>query len=173
MQTRYAIMVACGAIAIAACAGAQASSVSKADRDFMSTVATMDMTGAHEAEMAQNKANRAEVKDFAKMVVKDDSESFGHLAELAAKTSVTIPRGINAARIPAIESLNNLKGDSFDRQFTRDQINAEERELAIFKHEAKFGQNSDVKAYASNMIPVFNADLARAKECAGTKTATK
>jgi predicted outer membrane protein len=76
--------------------------------------------------MAQNNAKSAEVKEFARMLVKDDGESFGHLAELAAKTGVTIPRGINASRIPAIEGLTNLNGAPFDRQFTKDEIAAEE-----------------------------------------------
>jgi putative membrane protein len=128
----------------------------------------MDMTGAHEGEMAQNKASHAEVKDFARMLVKDESESFGHLAELAAKDGVAIPRGIDAARIAEIKGLSGLKGAQFDRQFVHDEVGAEQRALAAFKREAKYGENSDLKAYANNMIPVFDNDLRRAQQVAGS-----
>jgi putative membrane protein len=164
MQNRSMLMLSCGAAVLAFCASAQANSLSRADREFMNTVATMNMTGAHEGEMAQTKAKSAEVKDFAKLVVKDKSESFGHLAELAAKTGVTIPRGINASRIPAIQGLTNLNGTQFDRQFTKEEIAAEQHALAVFKREAKYGQNSDLKSYASRMIPIADNDLKRAQQ---------
>jgi putative membrane protein len=164
MQNHSLLMLACGAALLVFCTSAQATSLSRTDREFMNSVATMDMTGAHEAEMAQNNAKSAEVKDFAKMLVKDDSESFGHLAELAAKTGVTIPRGITASRIPAIEGLTNLNGAPFDRRFTKDEIAAEEHALAVFKREVKYGQNSDLKSYAGRMIPIADNDLRRAQQ---------
>jgi putative membrane protein len=164
MQNRSMLMAACGTAALLVSAVAQASSLSRNDREFMNSVATMDMTGAHAGEMAQARAKNAEVKDFAKMLAKDDSESFGHLAELAAKTGVTIPRGINAARIPALQGLTNLNGAQFDRQFTKGQIAAGQHALAVFKHEAKYGQNDDLKSYANRMIPIADNDLKRAQQ---------
>jgi len=173
MQNRSMLMLACGTAVVLVCAVAQASSLSKNDRDFMNSVATMDMTGAHASEMAQTKATSSEVKDFAKMLAKDNSESFGHLAELAAKTGATIPRGINAARIPAIQGLTNLNGAQFDRQFTKAQIAAEQHALTVFKREAKYGQNDDLKAYANRMIPIADNDLKRAQQVWGETSKTK
>jgi len=169
MRNFNMLLLAGGTVALVVGAAAQSTAVNQTDRTFMTTVARMDMTGAHEGEMAQTKASRADVKDFARMLVKDDSESFGHLAEVAAKTGVTIPRGIDASKIATVQSLNTASGSQFDRQFTRDQIANDQRALALFQHEAKYGHNSEVKAYASNMIPVFNSDLARAQQCAKAK----
>lgn len=166
MQKRSPLMLVCGAVALVFCAGAQATSLSRADREFMNQVATMDMTGAHEGQMAQDKAANPQVKDFARMLVKDESESFGHLAELANRNGVSIPRGINAAKIPEIRGLAGMSGARFDHQFTRDEVNAEQDALTVFKHEAKYGQSNDLKAYANNMIPVVTNDLKRAQECA-------
>jgi putative membrane protein len=151
---------------MAACAIAlSAASVSKTDKEFVNTAATMDMTGANEGQMAQNKASRAEVKDFARMLVQDDSQQYGQLAELAAKNGVSVPKGINTGRIPTAKQLASLNGTRFDQQFARDQIAAEQRSLAIFKHEAHYGQNAELKAFANKMIPVIQTDLKRAEEC--------
>lgn len=163
------LVLALGTAGLVLSAVAQAAPVSRADRQFMDTVAAMDMTGAHEGRLAQDKGANAEVKDFARMLVKDDSESFGHLEEVAAKAGVTIPRGIDTARIPEIRTLENMNGGRFDRQFSRDQVSAQERALAIFRHEARYGENSDVKAYATSMIPVLDNDLKRARQIAAAK----
>ena len=66
-----------------------------------------------------------------------------------------------------------MNGPRFDRQFTKDQVTAEERALAVYKHEAKYGENNDVKAYASAMIPVLNNNLKRAEQFANTGSSTK
>jgi len=167
MQNRSFTLLACEAGVILTCSLAQAATatVSKADRYFLSSAATMDMTGAHAGQMAANQASASEVKDFARMLVQDDSDAFGHLAEVAAKVGVQIPRGINSGRIPSLEGLFALKGTQFDRQFARDEARAETRALAAFRHEAKYGQNADVKQYATKMIPVIENDLKRAQQC--------
>lgn len=169
MQKSSMLTLACGTAALMVCAAAQAASVSRADREFMSTAATMDMTGAHEGQLAQDKASSAEVKDFARMLAKDDGESFGRLAEVATRAGVTIPRGINTAHIQEIRTLEAMKGSRFDRQFARNEVTAEQRALTVFKREAKYGENSDVKAYATSMIPVLDNDLKRAEQCAAAK----
>jgi len=162
-------LLACGTAALMVCAAAQAATLSKADKEFMNTVATMDMTGAHQGQLAENRAAKPEVKDFARMLVKDESESYGHLEQVAARTGATIPRGINTGHIPEIRSLENLNGARFDQTFTRNQVSDQQRALAVFKREAKYGENSDVKAYANSMIPVLDNDLKRAQQCAAAK----
>ena len=142
---------------------AYAASISRADREFLDSAATIDMTEAHEGQMAQNGASRPEVKQFAQTLVQDYTNSYGQIAELAAKENVTIPKGINAVRIRPIEQLGSLKGAQFDRQFAREQIVAEQRAIAVFKREAEHGENADVKAYAAKTVPVLEKDLKQAQ----------
>ena len=175
MQKGRLTLPICGAGVILTCSLALAATatVSKADRDFLSSSATRDMTGAHAGQMAAIQASASEVKDFARMLVQDDSDAFGHLAEVAAKFGVQIPTGINSGRIPWLEGLVTLKGTRFDRQFARDEVTAETRALVAFRHEAKYGQNTDVKQYATKMIPVIQNDLKRAQQCATSAAKTK
>ena len=79
---------------------AQAATVSKTDREFMNTAATMNMTAAHAAQMAQDKATGAEVKDFARMLNKDDSEAFGRLAKSPPKPGCLSHEGSTQAEFP-------------------------------------------------------------------------
>ena len=143
-----------------------AASFSNGDKQFMIMAAKTDMTEAHEGQMAENQANRADVKAFAKTLVQDHTDAYVQLQELAAKTGVTIPAGINTATDPEIGSLVHLKGDTFDRQFTRDEIAHHQHALAVFEREAKQGHDPAVKDYAAKMIPVLEKHLHLAEECA-------
>jgi putative membrane protein len=164
MQMRNIITAIC-CIGVSAAVAASASSISKADAQFMVTAAKADMTEAHAGQMAQQQGRRTDLKAFAKTLVQDHTESYEQLTELAAKTGVSIPKGINAARDRNIERLARLEMARFDRQFVSDVIEAHRHAIAIFKLEAKRGQNSDVKAYAAKMIPVLEKDLHLVEEC--------
>lgn len=165
MQTRSIPSAACCLALLGAAGAAYAASWSNADKQFMIIAAKTDMTEAHEGQLAGNQARRADVKDFAKTLVQDHTESYQHLTELAAKTGVSIPKGIDAAKDRIIEQLVHLKGDRFDRQFALDEIAAHRRAIAAFKREAALGQDAEVKAYATKMIPILEKHLKLAEEC--------
>jgi putative membrane protein len=116
--------------------------------------------------MAETQATRADVKDFAKMIVQDHTESYGHLSELAAKTGFSIPKGIDTGKDRTIEQLVSLKDQRFDRAFITDEVAAHRHAVAVFKREAEHGQDAEVKAYAAKMIPVLEKHLHLAEECA-------
>lgn len=166
MQIRSIPSVVCCLALLGAGAIAYAASLSSADRQFMIMAAKTDMTEAHEGQMAENDANRANVKEFAKTLVQDHTESYERLTELAAKTGVSIPKGINVAKDRAVQQLVHLKGDRFDRQFTRQEVTDHRQAIAAFKHEAARGRDANVKAYAAKMIPILEKHIHLAEECA-------
>lgn len=141
------------------------------DKQFMISAARTDMVEAHEGQMAESQAQRSDVRDLAKSIVQDHTDSYGSLTALANKDGVTLPKGINAAKDRNIEPLMHLKGDRFDRAFVREEIAADQRVLAEFKREAERGKDADVKAYANRMIPILEKHLKEAQDC--EKPATK
>ena len=166
MQIRNVPAGACCLIVLTASGIAYAASLSKVDKQFMITAAKTDMTEAHEGQMAENQALRTDIKDFAKTLVKDHTKSYQRLTKLAAETGVSIPNGIDGAKDPTIQRLGRLKGDRFEREFARDEIAAHRQAIAIFKREASHGQNAEVKAYATEMIPVLEKHLHLAEDMA-------
>jgi putative membrane protein len=144
---------------------AGAASPSQPDRQFLVAAAHDDMIEANQAQMAETQATRSDVKDLARTVDQDHRDSYWRLGELASKTGVTIPRGIDSGKDTTISELRHLKGTHFDSQFARDQVAADQREIAMFKREADYGRDPDVKAYAAKMIPVLEKDLHLAQEC--------
>jgi putative membrane protein len=154
---------------LAAIGIASAASLSPIDKQFMISAAKTDMTKAHEGQMAETQGRSDDVKNFAKTLVQDHTNSYTQLSELAAKEGVSIPKGINASRNPSIRLLVHLTGQRFDQAFTKDEIATERQTIAAFKREVAHGKDSDVKAYASKMIPVLERHLQLAEACARTK----
>lgn len=153
-------------IALLAVAGiAQAARLSNTDEQFMLMAAKADMSEAHEAQMAEIQANRADVKAFAKTLDQDHRKSYEELTELAAHVGITIPKGIDAAKDPTVEHLLILKGNQFDHQFVKDEIASRRHAIVVFKRETERGRDAGLKAYATSMIPVLEKELHLVEEC--------
>lgn len=166
MQIRN-IVTGFTAVGVLAAAGiVYAGSLNKADEQFVTMAAKADMTEAHEGEMAADQATRADVKEFAKTLVQDHTDSYHQLSDLATKAGVAIPKGINTAKDATITQLVRMKGASFDRQFAQDEIASHRRAIAAFKREAEHGQDADVKAYANKMLPILEKHLHLAEDLA-------
>ncbi len=151
---------------LAAAPNAPAASMNTSDQQFIAMVARTDMAEAHEGQMAESQATRSDVLALARVLVQDHTQSYQHLGEIAAKSAVSIPKGIDVRKDPTIRQLVHLKGARFDRQFARDEIAAQRRAIALFKREAKRGQDPAVKAYASKTLPVLEKHLHLAEDCA-------
>lgn len=158
------LSVCCLALAAGA---AYAATLNVADRNFMSTAARTDMTEAHEGQMAEKEGMRKEVKDLAKAMIQDHTESYEHLTELAAKTGVSIPKAISG-KGPSIQRLMHVKGAGFDHRFAEEEVMEGRQTIALFKREAAHGQEADIKAYATKTLPVLEKDLELAEQCAKT-----
>jgi putative membrane protein len=143
-----------------------ATTVSKTDKQFLMTAAKTDMVEAHEGQMAASQAARPDIKDFANTLVADHTESYERLTELASKSGVKIPTGINSAKEPDLAPLAHLKGSSFDRAFARNEVAEHKRVVAEYKREAEHGQDPDIKAWAAARIPVVEKHLQLAEACA-------
>ena len=143
-----------------------AASLSKADERFLSMAARTDMTEANEGQLANQQATRGDVKEFANTLVQDHTDSYHQISELASQKGVSIPKGINSAKISSIVHLVHAKGTSFDKQFVQDEIAGHRQAIAEFKHEAEHGQDAEVKAYANRMIPVLEKHLHQAEDLA-------
>ena len=166
MRNRSIAEAVCFLAVLAAARIACAAPLDNADKQFIIAAARTDMIEAHEGQMAENQAKRTDVKEFAKTLVQDHTESYEQLTALAAKAGVSIPKGINAAKDPAIESLMHLNGDRFDQTFDKDEVAAHRRALVSFKREAASGHDADIKAWAAGRIPVLEKHLRLAEECA-------
>lgn len=151
-------------------------SLSTAEKDFLMKAATADMTEAHEGQMAESQGTADDIKSFGRTLDQDHTQNFQQLEALASKLNVTLPTGINTAKIATIEQLQRLNGQAFDRAFARDEAAGHKTAIAEFKRQAEHATNPDVKAYAQQTLPVLEKHLSlaeQAEKSLGPKTTAK
>ena len=166
MSSRSIFTGLCCCALFSVAALAQSTKLSNSDKKFMNVAAEGDMTEAHLGQVAQAQASQAELKDFGRMLAQDYTNAYNELTELANKTGETIPKGIDVRRNKALAHLIRLRGNSFNLRFLRREIRDHQTALASFRREAEHGQDADVKAYASKMIPTLEEQLHKAEALA-------
>lgn len=158
-----------GCCAIGAFGAPPSSHLSSADKSFMTKAADDDMIEANVGQMAESRAAKTEVRDFAKTLADDHSKAYGELLQLANTTGDKVPRGIDIRRDRNASQLKHLTGARFDHAFLSDEIASHEKAIAAFRREAAHGSDPEVKAMASRMIPVLEKHLQTARQLAKSK----
>ena len=156
LRNSFVLFVCC---AIGAFSAPRSSKLSSADKSFMNKAADYDMIETNVGQMAESRAAKTDVRDFAKTLADDHSRAYGELLQLANTEGDKVPRGIDIRRDRAAAQLSHLTGARFDRAFLSDEIASHEKAIAAFRREAAHGSNPEVKAMASRTIPVLEKHL--------------
>jgi putative membrane protein len=136
------------------------------DRNFMETAARSGNAEIEIGNLAARKATLEEVRNLAARIVEDHSRLAGELRQLAALKGVRLPQGMPASQAVGLAKLRDLTGARFDVEYTRRMVNAHEKDVRVFRKQARSGTDPDVVGFASNALPVLNDHLARAKAAA-------
>ena len=134
------------------------------DQEFVDFAAQTDMLEAHLGQMAADKADRQDVKDYAQMLVTDHTADYKQLSDLATKAGLTVPKGLDAAHDKMIAPFEKLKGGAFEMHYLTEMIAGHTKAIATYKHEAADAQNADLKAYANQALPTLEKHLDGAKD---------
>jgi len=136
-----------------------AAGLTKSDEAFLKMAADANMTEAHMGKVAENQGAVAGVRDFGQTLVKDHTQAYDQLEELAQKVGAPIPNGIDIAKDRPDERLIHMSGAKFDHDFVRDEVSSHREAIGAFRREAEHGQNPEVRAYAKKMVPVLEKHL--------------
>jgi putative membrane protein len=141
------------------CCASAATAASAADQEFIQAAAQGGMTEVKLGELAGQKGQGAEVKEFGQMMVKDHSAINADLKAVAAKEGVTLPDTLNAKHQGMVDKLAALSGPEFDDAYVSAMIKAHKKDANAFKAEAAATQDPDIKSFLDKSIPVVEAHL--------------
>ena len=144
------LMLALPALAIAA---------SNPDASFYKNAAEGGIAEVEAGQLAQDKANSEQVKDFGAMMVKDHTAANDKLKTLASSKDITLPTSPSVGQMATKTKLNVLSGDTFDKSYVKGQISAHRQTIALFRKEISSGQDADAKAFATATLPTLRSHL--------------
>jgi len=147
----------------------QASTISSSDRKFMDKAAQGGMAEVKLGELATQKAQSDQVKQFGQRMVDDHSKADQQLKQLASTKDVTLPTTLDKSTQKEYDKLSKLSGADFDREYMKHMVSDHKKDISDFKSEASKAKDADVKQFASSTLPTLQEHLQLAQ--AAEKTA--
>jgi putative membrane protein len=149
---------------------ATTASFARSDAAFLKQAAQNGAAEIEASKLAQQKAQRPEVKTFADAMVADHTKVDGELKQLAASKKVELPTGPSAkqkAQLKLVDAGDNAK---FDQRYAENfGVKAHQETIELFEDAAKNASDADVKAFAQKTLPALkhHLEMARALAPAG------
>jgi putative membrane protein len=156
---------------LASCALACAFPAVAGDASFIEKAAQGGMAEVEAGELAANKATNSEVRKFALMMVKDHGAANQKLAQLAKSEGIPLPDSYGETHRSQLQALQAIDGPRFDQAYMAQMVKAHEQTVQLLKSEIASGQDPEIKAHASAMLPTVEAHLREAYRLTGQEHA--
>jgi putative membrane protein len=138
-----------------------------ADTLFIMTAAQGDLYEITSSQLALEKAESQEVKDFAQQMITDHTATTEQLTPIAGELGVTPPTEMNPMQQFMIAQLQGLQGAEFDTAYLRQQVVSHSAAVEAFSTAAAGGvQNESLVNFASQNLPIIEDHLAMAQSMA-------
>ena len=134
------------------------------DADFLVDAAESDLMEIELGNLALMNGTNPAVKEFARKLIIDHTNSVNELKPFAEKLQVSLPAAITDK---GLKKLNDLKGENlgkdFDKRFAGIMVNNHENAITNMHHASEVAHDLAVRTWAINKVPILKGHLEHAK----------
>jgi putative membrane protein len=149
--------------------GSQSSALNDVDRQFVIKAAQSDMTEIQTSQLALKRTQNPKVKQFAQDMIREHAQSSSQLKPLAKQKGIALPKSIGSESQLLVDRLTKFSGAKFDQAYIEGQTQGHTKTQAAYQEELNQGQDADVKAFASEVLPIVTAHLGMAQNLAAER----
>src|SRR3954452_14158384 len=146
--------------------GNSASSTGKlapADKQFIKKAAQGGLAEVQLGQLATEKADSPDVKQFGQKMVDDHSKANDQLKQVASNKGVTVPDKLSAKDAATKARLEKLSGKAFDRAYMHDMVLDHTKDVSEFRMESKNAKDPALKNFVTETLPTLKDHLKEAK----------
>ena len=151
-------------LAALTCAWAAGAAAVPSPGNFLSEAVRDSRAEIQACNLALEKAQNPEVKQFAQRMIKDHSELSTKIEAVAKKKGVSLPPGISMTQKGRYELLDQTPQSHFDKAFMDHNVSDHKSDVKTFSEEAQEATDRDVKALASEALPQLQTHLRLAED---------
>jgi putative membrane protein len=118
-------------------------------------------------QLAQQKAEGQQTKDFAQSLVQDHQQALDQLKKLADQKNVQVSDQLGSTHQRMIDALSGLSGAEFDKRFMSQQVRAHKRAISLYQQAAQSNPDSEVKQWAQQNVAGLQHHLQMAQQAGG------
>jgi putative membrane protein len=129
------------------------------DEVFVRDAAEGSMAEVKLGQLAEEKAQAPEVKNFAKRMVEDHSKALEEIKQLGSKEGINMPTNTSHQDAETYRRLSKLSGPEFDRAYSQEMVKDHQKDIAEFKKGETSAQKPDIKDFAQKTLPTLQSHL--------------
>jgi putative membrane protein len=147
--------------------------VAQADKSFVMKAAQGGMAEVELGNLAKEKAQSDQVKQFAQRMVDDHGKANEELKSIAQQKGITLPTSLPAKEQKTKDKLSSLSGEQFDHAYMQHMLMDHKKDVAEFKKASTTCKDNDIKEFAGKTLPTLQDHLKEAQQIAvpSSKTA--
>jgi putative membrane protein len=133
------------------------------DTAFAMAAARGGIAEVETGKLAADKAANPDVKAFGQQMADDHGKANEQLKSVAEKEQLTLPTTMNAKQQAMYDMLKTKTGADFDKAYVDAMVKDHTQDVKEFKREADKGKDEQIKAFASETLPVIQGHLEKIK----------
>lgn len=137
--------------------------LNSADTRFIEEEAAAGAALVKVGKLGVSKAERADIKTFAGMIVTDHSMGNAELAALAGNKGVELTTEVDSKHADTYAKLESASSPNFDQEFLAVMISGHKKCVKNFEDAAENAEDTEVKMWAAKMLPALQAHLDKAE----------
>jgi putative membrane protein len=136
----------------------------KADKDFLQDAQQACMAAVQSSQLALDRSTNEQVRNYAQRVLEEHTDARNRLDALAEAKGVEVPDAPSLMQRARLIVLSMREGSNFDRHYVGPAaVSAREEAVDLFHKAATGAQDPDIRAFASDTLPLLQHDLDVAK----------
>lgn len=139
------------------------SDLASADVKFLQKAAEDGLAEVQLAQLAQHKALRDEVRQFAQRIADDHAKANEQLKSIAAAHHVQLPTTLDRRHERETSKLSQLVGGDFDRAYMSRMVSEHRKDVREFRKRANAKAQTDATRFAAATLPVLETHLEMAR----------
>jgi putative membrane protein len=146
-----------------------AADVADKDAKFIKATSDAGLGEVKLAELGVQKAERADVKELATMMVTDHTKANTELAALAKSKGVEVSQMVSEKSADKFKDLETKKGADFDKDFLDQMEKAHKKLVDDFEDAQKDVKDGELKAWVDKTLPTLKGHLDHIQKAKGKK----
>jgi len=105
------------------------------------------------AQLAQQKAQSAEVKQLAQTIEQDHTQANQQLMQVAKQKNIDLPADLKGECQETYQAFQQLQGKDFDNAFLLHNVKDHLKDIMMFQKEAQSGTDQEIRQWAQQTLP--------------------
>ncbi len=135
------------------------------DAQFLVNAAEINLEEIQLGQLAQKNGMMPDVRELGKAMEAEHTKALAALKQLAAKKLITVPVALTQNGQDAYQKLIDKPAKDFDKAYCDMMVDGHKKAVDKFESVAADGKDSDIRSWASSMLPVLRSHLDHAMVC--------